>query len=219
MACNNTLFSFWGGYNSDITYSDFCNNSHDLFGCVCLNHQQFCILNKQYNEAEYKILREKIIEHMKVAGEWGNFFPANLSCFGYNETTANLYFPLTKEEAIARDFNWKDQLEKPATPQNYKIPDDIKDVGNELLNEILVCNICGKNHKIIEQEFKWLKANGVPISRRCMGCRLQRRADMRNPRVLFKRSCQKCGTEVKTTYAPERPETVYCEACYLKTVY
>lgn len=42
---------------------------------------------------------------------------------------------------------------------------------------------------------------------------------LRNPRKLWKRQCGKCGKEIQTTYSPERPETVYCEGCYLSVVY
>ena len=33
-------------------------------------------------------------------GEWGEFFPSTLSPFGYNETVAQEYFPLTREEVL-----------------------------------------------------------------------------------------------------------------------
>ena len=32
---------------------------------------------------------------MMITGEWGEFFPSSLSPFGYNETVAQEYFPLT----------------------------------------------------------------------------------------------------------------------------
>lgn len=215
----NTFFTFWGGYDSNLTYCDFCNNSHDLFGCTCLNHQEFCILNKKYPEAEYKILREKIIEHMKKTGEWGNFFPPHLSCFGYNETTANLYWPMDKRKATARGYKWHDKESKSPIPQSYDVPDNIKDVSENILQETLQCISCHKNYKIVEQEFKWLKNNNVPILRVCHDCRLDKRANMRNPRKLWERQCMKCGAKLQSSYAPDRAEKIMCEECYLKEVY
>jgi CxxC-x17-CxxC domain-containing protein len=44
------------------------------------------------------------------------------------------------------------------------------------------------------------------------------RMKMRNPRKLFERKCDKCGKDMVTTYAPERKEIVYCEACYEREV-
>ncbi|KKP36762.1 MAG: hypothetical protein UR28_C0038G0001, partial [Candidatus Peregrinibacteria bacterium GW2011_GWF2_33_10] len=45
------------------------------------------------------------------------------------------------------------------------------------------------------------------------------RMALRNPRKLWKRNCIKCNAEIQTTYAPERKEIVYCEKCYLESVY
>jgi len=63
-----------------------------------LNTAKYCILNKQYTKEEYEKLMPKIIEYMEKTEEWGEFFPASLSPFGYNETIAMEYFPLTREE-------------------------------------------------------------------------------------------------------------------------
>lgn len=215
----NVMMSFWVLDSSNVAYSDFCLNSHDLFGCVGLNHKDHCIFNKKYSESEYKILREKIIEHMKRTGEWGKFFPPELSCFGYNEATSQTYYPLTKERALQLGFKWYDEAPKPHIKQTYKIPDDIKDVNDGILNEVLECPGCGKNFKIIEQELHFLRDQNIPILGKCSYCRMKERDSLRNPRVLFNRQCEKCGVQIQTTYAPDRPETVYCEKCYFEAVY
>jgi len=82
---------------SDSYYSNECDNSSALFGCIGLNRYTFCILNKQYTEKEYKELLPKIITHMKSTGEYGEFFPVELSPFKYEETIANDYFPRNNE--------------------------------------------------------------------------------------------------------------------------
>ena len=58
----------------------------------------------------------------------------------------------------------------------------------------------------------------LPIPKKCPDCRYQERLKLRNPRKLWNRKCAKCNADIKTTYSPERPETVYCEACYMKEV-
>jgi hypothetical protein len=45
------------------------------------------------------------------------------------------------------------------------------------------------------------------------------RMALRNPRKLFTRICDKCWKDIKTTYATDRSEIVYCEECYNKEVY
>jgi formylmethanofuran dehydrogenase subunit E len=42
---------------------------------------------------------------------------------------------------------------------------------------------------------------------------------LRNPRKLRKRVCAKCWETIHTSYAPERPEIIYCESCYTKEIY
>lgn len=54
------------------------------------------ILNTPYSQEEYEKLCGKIIDHMKTTLEWGEFFPTELATFGYNETVAHEYFPMTE---------------------------------------------------------------------------------------------------------------------------
>lgn len=75
------------------------HKSSNLFGCVGLRDKEYCILNKQYTREEYEKLVPQIIEKMKADGERGEFLPEWASPFGYNETVAMEYFPLSKEKA------------------------------------------------------------------------------------------------------------------------
>ncbi len=79
---------------------DCVNTSSHLFWCVGLRNASYCILNRQYTKEEYETLVPKIIEHMMTTGEWGEFFPSSLSPFGYNETVAQEYFPMSREEVL-----------------------------------------------------------------------------------------------------------------------
>ena len=62
-----------------------------------MRNNSYCILNKQYTKEEYEALVSKIIEQMNtmpyvdkngVTYKYGEFFPIELSPFGYNETVA-----------------------------------------------------------------------------------------------------------------------------------
>ena len=57
------------------------------------------------------------------------------------------------------------------------------------------------------------------LPQRCFDQRHLDRVEQRNPRKLWQRSCSRCGKDILTNYAPERPEIVYCETCYLDEVY
>src|SRR3989344_3075374 len=85
----------------------------NLFGCVGLRNKKYCILNKQYTKEEYEELAPRIIAHMRNTEEWGRFFPMEQSSFAYNETEAQDYFPLKKEEAAQRNIAWREEKEMP----------------------------------------------------------------------------------------------------------
>lgn len=210
-------------FNHDVFYCDQCNHCKHLFGCDALTHKEYCILNKQYSKEEYESLKENIIEHMKKTGEWGEFFPANISPFGYNETVAQEYFPLTKDEAIKAGYKWQDFKPEPpkaekSIPAN-KLPDNIKDIPDDVLNWAIVCEKSGKPFKIIPQELRFYRNHNLPLPRRHPDQRHLDRMEMRTPRRLFDGKCKKCKTDIKTTYSPDRPENVYCEHCYLENIY
>lgn len=243
----------------NIEYSEYCinKNASDLFGCVSITSpKNFCIFNKQYREEEYKSLRERIVDHMSTTPyidkkgrvyKYGEFFPSEAMVFAYNETNAQDYFPLTKDQALAQGFSWRDPETRSynITLSAEQIPDHIKDIGDDILNQIISCahksecsDQCTQAFKIIPQELEFYRKNNLALPRLCPNCRHYARLRQRNPLKLWKRKCQCAGTasdngvytnttvhpphstnqhcpnEFQTSYAPERPEIVYCEACY-----
>jgi hypothetical protein len=159
---------------------------------------------------------------MRKTGEWGQFFSRELSPFCYNETIAHEYFPMTEKQVKENGWRWKKEArdeEKSYLGPSVAIPEDIKDVDDSICSAILRCEATGKLFEIIPQELKFYKTMNLPLPRKCFMQRQAERFALRNPRKLWQRKCQKCQKEIQTTYAPERPEIVYCERCYLETVY
>jgi len=208
----------WKGIN-EVLYSVLSPGAQNCFGCASLYKGQYCILNKQYTKQQYEQLVPKIIEYMQKTGEWGEFFPATLSPFDYNETIANDHFPMSREQVLAKGWRWRDADKKEYMPTDYQLPDSITEASDEVLQQICGCETCGKNYKIIAPELKFYKRHNIPVPKKCSDCRHEDRMKMRNPNRLHSRSCAKCGCEIKTTYAPSKPEIVYCESCYLKEIY
>ncbi len=93
---------FWNSVvnnNTNIYYSEnIYNNSENIFWCFWLDNKKYCILNKQYSKEKYEKLVPKIINNMKKDWEWWEFFPSNISPFGYNETIAMDYYPITSPQ-------------------------------------------------------------------------------------------------------------------------
>ncbi len=219
-----TLFSIYSLKSQEISYVENCHSSKNLFGCAGIKHGEYSILNKQYNKEEYEKLKIELIEHMKKTGEYGEFFPASMSNFGYNETVAQESFPLTKEEAEKQGFKWWDKLQKTTGKETLKpeeIPDSISDVDESMLNQVLLCVSCNRNYKIVPNELIFYKKHLIPIPHKCFYCRNSERLKLENPFKLWHRKCMNegCQNEFETPYSPERKETIFCESCYNKEVY
>jgi hypothetical protein len=169
----NVAFSV-GTFNevSNILYSVYCRDGvHDCFGCVGLRgSNSYCILNKQYSKEEYETLVPKIIAHMVKTGEWGEFFPAEFSPFGYDHTVCQILRPLTKESALKNGFNWSGyeppfpKVEK--TIPAAKLPENIEDVPDDILNWAIECEATGKPFRIIKQELEFYRKHHLPIPKR-----------------------------------------------------
>lgn len=207
-------------FDRDCYYSSLCFHSEHLFGCVGLKRQKYCILNKQYSETEYAALTQKIIKHMVQTGEWGEFFPSYVSPFGYNETMACDYYPLEKADAIKNGWNWhtEEKTEQNYLGPKYQIPANIKDVDDDIVSKILICESTGMPYKITPQELRFYRKMQIPIPRKCYEKQLRDKIVPGNMRKLIHRQCTNCGTDVETVYSPSTLESIYCEKCYLATI-
>lgn len=242
----NTCFSanVWESFNCQYCY--FVKNSSDCFGCVGLKNKKYCILNRQYTKEEYEALLPKVIAHMNEmpyvdkAGrvfKYGEFFPADMSFFPYNESIAQEYFPLSQSEIEKQGYEWRTLGDKSYTPTKNvaDIPSSIDSAPDTICNEIISCahegkctHQCTKAFRIIPMELATYRRLGIPLPTLCVNCRHYERLAKRNPLKLWHRSCMceqeahghkgKCPNEFETSYAPERQEMVYCESCYQKEV-
>ncbi len=215
----------------DLEYSGYCVGSSNCFGCVSLRNKKYCILNKQYTKEEYEELVPKIIKQMNdlpyidkngLIYEYGDFFPFEFSPLAYNESLAFDYMPLNKEEAIKNGFLWRDPnvREFQTTIKGSGLPNSIDDVSESITKEIIACDKCERAYRIIPIELQFYKRIGLPLPHLCHNCRFLDRFVFINPPKLWHRSCMKevCENSFETSYAPDRPEIVYCESCYNQEV-
>ena len=206
-------------------YCDFCFYCHDCFGCVGLTNKQYCILNKQYTKEEYEELVPKVIERMIIDWQRWEFFPISVSIFGYNASLAQEYFPLVPETAKKKWYPRIDKEYPLNIPENAKkifakdIPMDIKDVSDDILDTIIICEVTAKPYRIIKQELDFYRKHTIPLPRKHPDQRYLERFNSKNPRKLRDRNCMKCWIDIKTSYSPDKKEIVYCETCYNHEIY
>ena len=68
------MFCYGCWYSNNLIYCDLVYNSHDCFGCVGINHGEYCILNQKYSKEDYFKKVEKIKNQMKTDGTWGTWY-------------------------------------------------------------------------------------------------------------------------------------------------
>ncbi len=227
----------------DTEYCMTCTQGCEyIFGCIGLRKKQYCILNKQYTKEEYEALLPKLKKHMedmpfidKVGRvyKYGEFFPMEFSPWAYNETLVQEYFPLTKEEAIAKGYRWRDVESKEYHPTmtGDQIPNDIRLTEDSITKEIIECahkgecnQNCTKAFRIIPDELAFYRKIGVPVPTLCPACRTMERLKLRLKMELYDRTCDcksghdhgtsSCPNQFQTGYPPENGDIVYCESCY-----
>jgi len=145
-------------------------------------------------------------------------------------------------------YRFQEEKDYQATILSKDLPDHIKDVPESILEEVIACpnngdekTQCTKVYRIIKAELEFLKNNNIALPRYCPNCRHYQRLKQRNPFKLWSGKCQcagansenkkykntiehthgaeSCSNEFETSYAPDRPEIVYCEKCYQQEVY
>lgn len=227
---SNILFTHESGFNAhDLEYSKLCGHGSAYnFGCIGGKKAEYYILNKKYSKEEYFRLREKIIEDMNnnpyksVEGhtyKYGEFFPPEFSPHSYNDSFASRFFSLTKGQTLAKGLKWFDGEEKEyvITMQTTDIPDNSKDVSDDIVGQAVQCATCVRGFRIIPQELQFLKKYNLPLPHQCPFCRVWEKVDIWIQNMtLHDRTCDKCGVQFRTHYDRERAPVIYCKACYQK---
>jgi len=204
---------------SDVWYSQFCFNTRHAFGCAGCKGMEYAILNKRYDKENFESLKKRIIAHMKETGEWGKYFPPSISPFGYNETIAQEYIPLSRQEAENKGFRWEEDIPRTSgqeTRRTDELPSNPEDYTEKLCEEILACDACSYNFRLIPKEIRVCKQSGLPLPKECFNCRHDRRMQLRDPRILRKKTCSQCGKDIMTSIRAEDANRyrVLCSDCY-----
>lgn len=203
-------------------YCYYCRDCTDCFGCVGLQHQQYCVFNKQHTQEEYETLVVQIIESMQAEGAWGDFFPPSISPFPYQDSLAHERFPVNDETINSRGWKCKQEEKTPYTgevyaPESIEVYKQDPAKQQELLNVTLVCEVSQRPFRIIRTELDFYIKFNLEIPRKAPLQRYKERTILwRMPIELYDRKCAKTWKTILSPYSPERPEEVWSEEAWDK---
>ena len=201
----------------DLEYCIQCMRGvEQCYGCVGLTRASYCVLNRQYTKTEYLDLTRRIREQMRSNGEYGCFFPITYSPFYYNESSAQMFYPLEHADAVRRGFSWHedpaDESKEAKTP-----PESLDAREDQFLNTSFACSKTGKAFRFVRPELNFYRTQSLPPPDQAPMERMRHRLGFYNLATLGQRDCSCCGISLQTSYAAStRP--VLCESCYQVTV-
>ena len=202
-------------------YLDLCLECEYCFGCVGLKKKKYCILNKRYTKEEYETLKNKIISDMRKRGEYGKFLPYSMSAGPFNFSTSFLYFQDTKKEDILKlGGYWEDidesHLEGIPTSE---LPDDIKDVPDNIITQALICPETGWRFNISQNELIFYRENNIPLPRYHFDVRIKNNLKYLTILQSYPYKCFYCKKDMEAYYLPEwNYQKIACEECYKQNI-
>ncbi len=160
-------------------YSMFCEWCSFCIGCIGLKNKQFCILNTQYTKEEWHQKANEIFDQMEKDWTLGEFFPANMNPFYFNDTAAYLIDPsfgkdevtlawyLRRDEPIRVDISNNAEVINASKLWQFESFDATgkRHIDSSILKKIVVDNM-GNYYKIIPMEYDFLIKHGLPLPRK-----------------------------------------------------
>lgn len=213
--------------SQNLEYCDSCRDCHDCFGCIGLSHKAFCIFNVQYEEGDYWKKIDEIKTSMLAMGEYGEFFPPDLSPFPYNASLTTAYRGYDDLEEASRYGYRVEKIPEqgsgvpfPGAIMSGALPNHIRDTGDDIVEKTIYDETHGKSFRVTAYELEFYRRHNIPLPRIYpIGRMNQWRDDLDLRLRFFERTCDRCGKSMMSAYAPERPEkSIYCEECYDETI-
>ena len=86
-----------------------------------LKNKQYCIFNKQYTKEEWYEKVDELFGMMEDNGTLGDFFPAWINPFYFNDTAAHLIGDFDKNEVHNDGYLWRESNIRVDIPEGVEI--------------------------------------------------------------------------------------------------
>ena len=225
------LFSYNCQSSQNLEYCLQCFNCENCFGCVGLNRKNFCIFNKQYDEAGYWKLVDELKCTMLDRGEYGEFIPLSMSPGYFPDSGAPKYFAapesIGREKLGALDFDPEsygaigtELSDTSKLRQADEVPDRLDDFKEEeWLGVPIFDPILKRRFSYIRPEIALNRRHGIALSNAHF---IRRHAEIfaeSNVGYFDEVSCGSCDAKIEVARNLKYPsKKVFCRACYLKHI-
>lgn len=203
-------------------YVDLCHEVENCFGCVGLRNKSYCILNKEYNQEQYEILKSQIITDMKARGEYGKFLPYSMGLGYYNFSNGMVYFPnITKDEVIKKGGYWSDEdfSSIDGISSVDFLPDNIYETSPDIVEQALICPETKYRFNISKAEYEFHKRKNFALPRIHFDRRIIKKAVKMTTTTSYPYKCTYCESDIMAYYPPEWGyQKIACEECYKQNI-
>ena len=226
--CNDIKYSMNCGWSQNLEYCYNCHDCENCFGCSSLRQKKFHIFNKPYTEEEYWRRVDEIKCAMLNHGEYGEFFPLEVSPNGTQFSMAAVLYDLGDEEMEKIGAPMYDpdrgavlapKKGQETPPLNIAdVPDCVGDVESSAwLGKPFIDASVNRRWAVVPQELAYLKAHKLPFPREHYSSRLRRQVQMLNLIDTEDTVCASCQKQLKVHKNKTfKNRKIYCQPCYLK---
>jgi hypothetical protein len=147
--------------------------------------------------------------------------PYSMSAGPFNFSTSFMYFPKTKKEEILKlggDWEDIDESHLEGMPTSG-LPDDIKDVPDDIIGKALICPETGWRFNIAQNELNFYRENNIPLPRKHFDVRTMERLRYMTVLKPYSAVCLYCQEKIDAYYLPEWGyQKIACEECYKRNI-
>jgi hypothetical protein len=206
----------------DSEYVFSCHSCTNCFGCVGLKNVSYAIFNKVYLPDDYF----RIVDDLKVKlleeGSYGEFFPYNFSNFAYNNSLAQILYPLSKEEVLAKGAYWQDEIKANTGDTQIisakDLPDSLDEVTDDILSKVIISEKSGNPFKIVSKELEFYRRMRIALPTLTPLERMMQRFEIMSNLRIFQDQCFSCQQTIWSVHTTKDGFRPYCDGCYNKEV-
>ncbi len=199
-----------------------CKNCQNCFGCVGLRNASYCIFNKQYEPKRYYEVLDQLKKEMLERDEYGEFFPMSFAPYAYNSSMANIIYPMEEVEAKKRGLFWQPDYKVDTgikkTIRASELPENIKDVNNNICDIAIIGEFSGKPFRFIEREIEFYKRHNIALPSDTPHQRIIDRFKIMSNFKIYQENCFSCGKQIESSYRKADGYRPHCEECYQREV-